>query len=39
MYLFIYLAALGLSCGMWESVVAACEIYFFDQGSKLGPLL
>ena len=38
MHLFIYVAALGLNCGMWESLVAACEIYFLNQGSKLGPL-
>jgi len=38
MHLFIYLAALGLSRGVWESSVAAYEIYFLNQGSKLGPL-
>ena len=29
MHLFIYVAALGLNCGMWESLVAACRIFFF----------
>ena len=37
-YLFIYLAALGLSCGMQESLVVAHGIQFPDQGSNLGPL-
>ena len=45
--LFIYLVALGLSCGMWDllqsglwhagSSVAACKLLQFpDQGSNLG---
>ena len=44
-YLFIYLAAPGLSCGiqdlqLWHagSIVAACTIQFPDQGSNPGPL-
>ena len=44
-YLFIYLAAPGLSCGMWGSLVAACKLLvvacgtlFPDQGLNPGPL-
>ena len=37
-YLFMYLAALGLSCGMQESLVVAHGIQFPDQGSNLSPL-
>ena len=25
-YLFIYLAVLGLSCGMWDLLVVACQL-------------
>ena len=34
-FLFIHLAALGLSCGMW--VLVACGIYFPNQGLNPGP--
>ena len=43
---FIYLAALGLSCGTWnllvvacELLVAACGIQFPDQGSNPDPCI
>ena len=36
--IFISLATLGLSCGMQDLLVAACGIWFPDQGSNLGPL-
>ena len=36
--MFIYFAALGLSCGMNDLLVVVCGIYFPDQGSNLGPL-
>ena len=38
LYLFIYLAALGFSCGMQDILVEACGIQFPDQGSNPGPL-
>ena len=34
----IYLAAAGLSCSMWDLLIAACGIQFPDQGLNPGLL-
>ena len=46
LFLFVYLAAPGLSCLVWDlqlwhagSLVAACGIYFPDQGSNPDPCI
>ena len=37
-YILIYLAVPGLRCGRQDLLAVACEIYFPEQGSNLGPL-